>query len=261
MLSIINEVSFLHYADNIPDSEKPFTCEREYRPIFARDLSSPYLSVLCTISTWPHSLSSHHHSPHTTYINLLNTRAVGSLASSLVRSINVRIILLMRTRPLPSLNTYATILLHHPLVVCLVGRWNENNRETGAPTSTPPPSSVRPTSQFPIPHRAAPPDRPILCLIVCGMRYKTRPGLSYHYNHSHKDRDKSIPLGGYPTAAAGQSGDDSASYHEEASLTPPSTPGAGGGDAAAGAGGGSGVADGGPGARERTNERSGPAAG
>lgn len=33
---------------------------------------------------------------------------------------------------------------------------------------------------------------------VCGARYKTRPGLTYHYNHSHKDRDKSIPVGGYP---------------------------------------------------------------
>jgi hypothetical protein len=68
--------------------------------------------------------------------------------------------------------------------------------------------------------------------IVCGMRYKTRPGLSYHYNHSHKDRDKSIPLGGYPV---GHGGDDNApSYHDEGSLgagsiSPPSTPG--GGDA------------------------------
>ena len=26
-------------------------------------------------------------------------------------------------------------------------------------------------------------------MIVCLARYKTRPGLTYHYNHSHKDRD------------------------------------------------------------------------
>ena len=24
---------------------------------------------------------------------------------------------------------------------------------------------------------------------MCGARYKTRPGLTYHYTHSHKDRD------------------------------------------------------------------------
>ena len=24
---------------------------------------------------------------------------------------------------------------------------------------------------------------------VCLARYKTRPGLTYHYNHSHKERD------------------------------------------------------------------------
>ena len=26
-------------------------------------------------------------------------------------------------------------------------------------------------------------------LSVCGMRYKTRPGLTYHYAHSHKEDD------------------------------------------------------------------------
>ena len=33
---------------------------------------------------------------------------------------------------------------------------------------------------------------------VCGARYKTRPGLTYHYKNSHKDRDPSVPVGGYP---------------------------------------------------------------
>ena len=27
------------------------------------------------------------------------------------------------------------------------------------------------------------------CILVCLARYKTRPGLTYHYNHSHKERD------------------------------------------------------------------------
>ena len=26
-------------------------------------------------------------------------------------------------------------------------------------------------------------------LVVCGARYKTRPGLTYHYTHSHKDKE------------------------------------------------------------------------
>lgn len=25
--------------------------------------------------------------------------------------------------------------------------------------------------------------------LVCGARYKTRPGLTYHYTHSHKDKE------------------------------------------------------------------------
>lgn len=29
----------------------------------------------------------------------------------------------------------------------------------------------------------------LLSAAVCLARYKTRPGLTYHYNHSHKDRD------------------------------------------------------------------------
>lgn len=45
------------------------------------------------------------------------------------------------------------------------------------------------------------------------MRYKTRPGLSYHYNHSHKDgRDKS---GGGGGGGGGQGPPD---IHDEGSL-------------------------------------------
>lgn len=29
--------------------------------------------------------------------------------------------------------------------------------------------------------------RHVWCVAVCGMRYKTRPGLTYHYAHSHKE--------------------------------------------------------------------------
>lgn len=61
---------------------------------------------------------------------------------------------------------------------------------------------------------------------VCGMRYKTRPGLSYHYNHSHKDgRDKNSSGGG----GGGGGGQGPPDMHDEGSLgaqslTPPSTP-------------------------------------
>lgn len=56
------------------------------------------------------------------------------------------------------------------------------------------------------------PDKPFGC-DLCGARYKTRPGLTYHYTHSHKERS-----GGAVT------GDEEASS-EAAPLTPPaSTP-------------------------------------
>lgn len=28
---------------------------------------------------------------------------------------------------------------------------------------------------------------------VCGARYKTRPGLTYHYTHSHKEKAANLP--------------------------------------------------------------------
>ena len=56
------------------------------------------------------------------------------------------------------------------------------------------------------------------------MRYKTRPGLSYHYNHSHKDKGGS---------GGGSGGPGHPDIHDEGSLgaqslTPPSTPDGGG---------------------------------
>ncbi|XP_067007494.2 zinc finger protein ubi-d4 isoform X2 [Anabrus simplex] len=35
-------------------------------------------------------------------------------------------------------------------------------------------------------------EKPFACEL-CGARYKTRPGLTYHYTHSHKDRDEEDP--------------------------------------------------------------------
>ena len=59
------------------------------------------------------------------------------------------------------------------------------------------------------------------------MRYKTRPGLSYHINHSHKNKGSA---GGGSGVAAGTGLPD---IHDEGSLgaqslTPPSTPDGGG---------------------------------
>nr|CAH7733300.1 unnamed protein product [Callosobruchus chinensis] len=49
------------------------------------------------------------------------------------------------------------------------------------------------------------PDKPYACEL-CGARYKTRPGLTYHYNHSHKegasDENSRDSAGMGPTAAA-----------------------------------------------------------
>ena len=61
------------------------------------------------------------------------------------------------------------------------------------------------------------------------MRYKTRPGLSYHINHSHKNKGSGGGGGGAAAAAAGLP-----DIHDEGSLgaqslTPPSTPDGGGG--------------------------------
>lgn len=97
---------------------------------------------------------------------------------------------------------------------------------------------------------------------VCGARYKTRPGLTYHYNHSHKEQRSAMQSGGnagtqgMPPGYPGAHDDDNAlsSYHHDdsngphlgsgypggggssgpgsvgggSSLTPPSTPGGGG---------------------------------
>ena len=54
----------------------------------------------------------------------------------------------------------------------------------------------------------------IIAGAVCLARYKTRPGLTYHYNHSHKDRDLDgynlhDPEDGDPRAEHGASGSPS----------------------------------------------------
>ncbi|XP_046401062.1 zinc finger protein ubi-d4 A [Ischnura elegans] len=46
-------------------------------------------------------------------------------------------------------------------------------------------------------------EKPFSCEL-CGARYKTRPGLTYHYTHSHKDRDDEEEGGG--AASGGVSG-------------------------------------------------------
>ena len=63
---------------------------------------------------------------------------------------------------------------------------------------------------------------------VCGARYKTRPGLSYHYNHSHKEKGPNDPI---PTSVSGmeelahEEGVSAPSSVGGSSITPPSTPG------------------------------------
>lgn len=46
----------------------------------------------------------------------------------------------------------------------------------------------------------------IFLLIVCGARYKTRPGLTYHYTHSHKEKlqDDENSLEGAPVSPNSQ---------------------------------------------------------
>ena len=63
---------------------------------------------------------------------------------------------------------------------------------------------------------------------VCGMRYKTRPGLSYHINHSHKNKGNASAGGGGGAAAGLPDIHDEGSLGAQ-SLTPPSTPDGGGG--------------------------------
>ena len=79
---------------------------------------------------------------------------------------------------------------------------------------------------------------------MCGARYKTRPGLSYHYNHSHKEKAGGGTTGSSETGNApptsvppitSVSGGMEEIVHEEgvsapssvggSSITPPSTPG------------------------------------
>ena len=60
------------------------------------------------------------------------------------------------------------------------------------------------------------------------MRYKTRPGLSYHINHSHKNKGNASGGGGVAAAAGLPDIHDEGSLGAQ-SLTPPSTPDGGGG--------------------------------
>ena len=59
------------------------------------------------------------------------------------------------------------------------------------------------------------------------MRYKTRPGLSYHINHSHKNKGSTSGGGGGGVAAGLPDIHDEGSLGAQ-SLTPPSTPDGGG---------------------------------
>jgi len=70
-------------------------------------------------------------------------------------------------------------------------------------------------------------EKPFSCEL-CGARYKTRPGLSYHYNHSHKEKGPNDPI---PTSVSGmeelahEEGVSAPSSVGGSSITPPSTPG------------------------------------
>ncbi|XP_072948179.1 zinc finger protein ubi-d4 A isoform X2 [Epargyreus clarus] len=64
-------------------------------------------------------------------------------------------------------------------------------------------------------------EKPFGCEL-CGAKYKTRPGLTYHYTHTHKDP----PTGaGAAAAAAGSDGDsrDSRAAHSPPAPPPPAT--------------------------------------
>lgn len=58
-------------------------------------------------------------------------------------------------------------------------------------------------------------EKPYSC-DICGARYKTRPGLSYHYSHSHQN-DSSAPSG--PNSVGGSSG--RGNDEDEITYTPP----------------------------------------
>ena len=63
-------------------------------------------------------------------------------------------------------------------------------------------------------------------IAVCGARYKTRPGLSYHYNHTHKEPGSSSNSSTIPPLEEQEhEGQQTSSSLGGGSLTPPSTPG------------------------------------
>nr|CAD7573432.1 unnamed protein product [Timema californicum] len=59
---------------------------------------------------------------------------------------------------------------------------------------------------------------------VCGIRYKTRPGLSYHYTHSHKDRDDEESFGSEGVLSSSDRGAPSPSGSKQAASPVPSDP-------------------------------------
>jgi len=61
---------------------------------------------------------------------------------------------------------------------------------------------------------------------VCGAKYKTRPGLSYHYNHTHKEKPPT-DLQGQGGASLDQGGVEGEPGSGASSVggTPPPTPG------------------------------------
>ena len=65
-------------------------------------------------------------------------------------------------------------------------------------------------------------------ITVCGARYKTRPGLSYHYNHTHREKPPDAPTGPLDVEHDSDQVLDRPSAPSSVgggSLTPPSTPG------------------------------------
>jgi hypothetical protein len=68
---------------------------------------------------------------------------------------------------------------------------------------------------------------------VCGIKYKTRPGLKYHIKHTHKEGADMIPIQHHASVAPGAEDylhEEGVSAHSSVggvSLTPPSTPGGG----------------------------------
>ncbi|XP_063241709.1 zinc finger protein ubi-d4 B-like isoform X2 [Bacillus rossius redtenbacheri] len=62
-------------------------------------------------------------------------------------------------------------------------------------------------------------EKPFVCEL-CGARYKTRPGLTYHYRHSHKDHDDDESPGSEGTSVATDGGSVSPSARQQ--PAPPS---------------------------------------